>query len=145
MPTFQPRTCTRCGTEYTPTGPAQRMCVRCSTAVKKAYRKSYYDKYEGTGVGSGSNQQGENNHQWKGGTSPKIYRRTKFESTTERKCERCGVDLSGVIGTRYGRGLWTVHHKDGDDTNRSPENLELLCKRCHQTEHRCWENFSTKV
>jgi 5-methylcytosine-specific restriction endonuclease McrA len=139
------KTCADCGSSYEATGRNQKRCSSCAHEVAVARSRAYYDKFYRTGQGSGGNQQGENNHQWKGGTSPKIYRRTKFESTTDRKCERCGVDLSGVIGTRYGRGLWTVHHKDGDDTNRSPENLELLCKRCHQTEHRCWENFSAKV
>jgi hypothetical protein len=47
-------------------------------------------------------------------------------------CERCGKDLTDV--SRY---EWCVHHKDHDRTHNVRENLEMLCKRCHQVEHEC--------
>lgn len=40
-------------------------------------------------------------------------------------CQRCGLD-------------WSVHlhHRDRNPHNRAPTNLEMLCERCHQAEHR---------
>lgn len=39
-------------------------------------------------------------------------------------CERCGSTRSVL-----------VHHRDGDYTNNKIENLERLCKSCHEKEH----------
>lgn len=40
-------------------------------------------------------------------------------------CERCGSPNAS-----------DVHHKDGDWTNNNPDNLERLCRSCHNLEHR---------
>lgn len=53
-----------------------------------------------------------------------------------RLCEGCGKDLSDA--THY---LWVIHHKDHDKSNYRRDNLQLLCKRCHQIEHKCWNAF----
>jgi hypothetical protein len=50
-----------------------------------------------------------------------------------RKCEKCGWDtpnpFTGIIPVQ-------IDHKDGDRTNNSEENLEVLCPNCHSmTEH----------
>lgn len=51
-----------------------------------------------------------------------------------RICQRCG--LRAVL----------VHHKDGDRSNSSIDNLEPLCKRCHQVLiHDCANNLPEKV
>lgn len=50
----------------------------------------------------------------------------------QHNCSRCGKDLSNA--TRY---EWALHHKDHDRTHNTPDNFELLCKRCHQLEHDC--------
>lgn len=42
-------------------------------------------------------------------------------------CETCGDD-----------SLLGLHHKDGDRTNNSPENLQTLCPSCHTKWH--WDN-----
>lgn len=39
-------------------------------------------------------------------------------------CQRCGSDWSRQL-----------HHIDRNPNNRHPDNLEMLCKRCHQIEH----------
>lgn len=39
-------------------------------------------------------------------------------------CQRCGGDWSRHL-----------HHRDRDPFNRSAENVELLCEKCHQAEH----------
>lgn len=53
-----------------------------------------------------------------------------------RYCERCGEDLHDAT-----RHKWVMHHKDHNHANHDISNLELLCKRCHQIEHKCWRAF----
>jgi hypothetical protein len=44
----------------------------------------------------------------------------------ENRCEQCGID------EWRGRPLsLQLHHKDGDGTNNTLENLEILCPNCH--------------
>ena len=40
-------------------------------------------------------------------------------------CNRCGKQSAR-----------DVHHKDGNHLNNSPENLERICRSCHNQEHR---------
>lgn len=42
----------------------------------------------------------------------------------EYKCERCGSTRNV-----------DVHHKDGNFSNNTPENLVVLCRSCHAKEH----------
>ena len=51
-------------------------------------------------------------------------------------CEECGKDLTTV-----NRWSWVGHHIDHNQLNNIYSNLKILCKSCHQKEHRCWENF----
>ena len=45
-----------------------------------------------------------------------------------KKCERCGYDAHPeILG---------VHHKDRNNRNNAPNNLEVLCPICHSLEHR---------
>lgn len=53
-----------------------------------------------------------------------------YDKFRKSQCERC-YSINGLL----------VHHKDRDFSNNVPENLETLCKRCHQIEHKCWENI----
>ena len=41
-------------------------------------------------------------------------------------CEKCGV-----TGKRIHR-----HHKDSNPTNNAPENIAILCAKCHSQEHK---------
>jgi hypothetical protein len=68
---------------------------------------------------------GTNNPQWKGGRSPRYYRKHLKDA-----CERCGTTSRLVI-----------HHRDTDRSNNEPGNLETLCRRCHQIHHKCSTNF----
>ncbi len=43
-------------------------------------------------------------------------------------CERC-------LARGRVREAWGVHHKDRDPTNNAPENLESICRQCHEAEH----------
>jgi predicted RNA-binding Zn-ribbon protein involved in translation (DUF1610 family) len=44
------------------------------------------------------------------------------------KCERCGW---GEKNPYTGKYVLEIHHKDGDYTNNTEENLEVLCLNCH--------------
>lgn len=46
----------------------------------------------------------------------------------ERKCQVCGWDKIHPI---TGEPPLHVHHIDGDATNNSEDNLQLLCPNCH--------------
>jgi hypothetical protein len=52
--------------------------------------------------------------------------RLLHEGVKERRCERCG-------GTEWLGGLMPLelHHRDGDRTNNTLANIELLCPNCH--------------
>lgn len=83
-------------------------------------------KIKNPGTGSGGNQYGEDNHQWKGGLSRRYrgdYRRTCYK-LWPRECAICeGLDEV------------EVHHIDGDVYNDSIENLVPLCCEHHATIH----------
>jgi|SRR3989304_1487317 len=66
---------------------------------------------------------GANNGRWVGGVSITYYRKL-FEEQLTKKCQCCG-------STRY----LCVHHKDRERSNNDLDNLEVLCKSCHQKEH----------
>jgi hypothetical protein len=43
-----------------------------------------------------------------------------------RKCERCGIEKEELHR----------HHRDSDPTNNMPENIQILCRACHNAVHR---------
>jgi predicted nucleic acid-binding Zn ribbon protein len=118
----------------------RRVCIRCSNEIPShKYKSSKYcsDKCRNAarayrhavktgrikkpGVGSGGNQEGQNNHQYIDGLSN--FRKTAF-AHLDKKCNRCG-------STRY----LCVHHKDHNHNNNRLNNLEIVCKSCHQKHH----------
>lgn len=133
------KNCLRCGVEFTPTGPCHKRCEYCSAIVRtenaaKAMLKYRQRKGCKVGVGSGGAQGlGEEHHTYKNGVG--FYRRLARENY-EPKCNHCGCDID--FSQHY---QWCVHHKDHNRQNNKVENLEILCKRCHQIEHECWNNF----
>ena len=67
---------------------------------------------------------GEKNPLWTGGTG--AYRSIAFR-VYENKCDICGKT----------EGVLDVHHRDfdPDHKNNEPENLQILCKKCHCKVH----------
>lgn len=68
-------------------------------------------------------------------TGPRVYDTQKWRKLSKRIlslfpfCQRCEVTGRVSLST-------LVHHKDRDRNNWSRENLEALCKTCHDQEHR---------
>ena len=79
---------------------------------------------------------GENSRFWKGGVSKELYGRgwTNILKESIRlrdnyKCQICGVPQEECCEAL------SVHHKNEIKTDLNPDNLESLCRRCHQLLH----------
>jgi 5-methylcytosine-specific restriction endonuclease McrA len=66
---------------------------------------------------------GPDSPRWQGGTAPKTYRRIAFDAHG-KACQRCG-------STRH----INAHHKDENRAHNDPDNLEVLCRSCHNKAH----------
>jgi len=89
--------------------------------------------------GNHSGKTGAEHHAYKTGIGMFSQRLSKEYRARVRFCEHCSKDLADAP-----RAFWCVHHKDHDRTNNQDSNFELLCKRCHQIEHKCWESFTKR-
>jgi hypothetical protein len=101
-----PRTCQQCKQPFVPGNSRQRYCNMACAGLARRGR-----------VLSGARQDHPN---WKGdaaGSGAK-HRRAQAEYTLG-PCEDCGA-----TGTDR-------HHKDSDPGNNRPENIAILCRRCH--------------
>lgn len=79
------------------------------------------------GVGSGGNQLGTDNHMYKTGIGTYKVRGLEHYGTN---CNRCNGTKNIV-----------VHHINEDRTNNTLENLEVLCRKCHQEHHHTRDIF----
>lgn len=139
------KTC-KCGAEFIGNGPAAKYCRECAKRRKEEIREAdriraanYKIKHglivnPGSGSGSATGKR-EAHYMYKHGKYVFETLRNEIKSA-RRYCERCSKDL--IEATHY---FWVVHHKDHDHWNHEYSNLELLCKQCHQIEHKCWKNF----
>jgi len=100
---------------------AKYCSVRCRTAYIAYKHAVKTGKIRKPGVGSGGNQLGENNHQYKTGIG--LYSKKAFEFYG-RICNRC-KSIERLV----------VHHIDENRRNNDLTNLEVLCRRCHQNHH----------
>lgn len=151
MKQFKPKPCKICEQTFTPLAPAALYCPSCKPiaqeAEKEATRKASYalwvrkaieaGREHTVGVGQGgSNLKGADHKQYVSGTG--FFAKMRKQLKKERRfCEECSKDLENV--SNFG---WCLHHIDHDRTNNVLENYKLLCKRCHQLEHKCWLAFS---
>lgn len=99
-----------------------KTCERCDAPLRKGKRFCSVACRNKT---IKSPRHGPDNPVWRGGIQ--TYRRHKKSA-----CERCASDKHLI-----------VHHKDEDRYNNELDNLETLCKRCHQMHHECWKNLPT--
>lgn len=131
--------CEHCGKEYTPTGSCSRFCsLTCRNIVYAPRQKEHYDNYNRrlgrkVGVGKGgATGFGKDNQNYRQGLGIFAKNRHLIKENL-RYCQHCGKDL--IDATRY---QWCAHHKDHNRNNNDPSNWTLLCKKCHQIEHKCW-------
>ena len=109
---------------------------RCAVCAKVRQRQRIYDWFWRNGIlnglGSGG-KLGKDNQNYKHGRV--VFRRWAKERLKQLSycCERCGNTIDATV-----RGTWAGHHKDHNRQNNTKDNLEVLCKRCHQIEHECW-------
>lgn len=141
MKTFWPKDCAQCGTTFTPTGANSKFCSKKCKYLDRKSKLHRERAASGNPVGkSGGNygRTGADHWAWKNGIS--VFERTRGAIRDEiGSCERCGKDLQSASWAE-----WCIHHRDHDRTNNTRENFELLCKRCHQLEHRCSENLPNR-
>ena len=90
------------------------------------------------GVGSGGNQFGSNNHQWK---KDRAAVATQYRTNYRLRCFKIW-DTQCVINDGECDGHIEVHHIDGDNTNFDSSNLIPLCFHHHWIVHgkRCRGN-----
>ena len=117
----------------------QRVCIKCNNVITNKRKglkfcsakcRSAYNSYQWClrnnrfvkpGVGSGNAQSGESSYQYKTGIG--IYHKKIF-SVKGCVCERC-QSTENLL----------AHHKDHNRNNNELDNLEILCKKCHQKHH----------
>lgn len=142
MRRLKSKLCLQCGILYQPTGSCSKFCCKgCAALYNKDTRKEQlweYRRRQGkqVGIGSGGTTgSGKDNHMYKHGLGVLMSKRHTIK-TEQRFCGHCGKDL--IDATHY---QWVIHHKDHDKFNNPEDgsNWILLCKRCHQVEHRCWK------
>lgn len=119
------KSCLNCEKTFSPSGNNTKRCPPCRRQnhlrkCKERRRRTYTKK--------GYNQAGPNNNSWKGGSSPAYYQRVCF-GAHGKTCRRCGNHA--VL----------VHHRNEDRSDNGPDNLEPMCKRCHQILHGCTNNL----
>lgn len=88
----------------------------CSKSCQTVWRNKHYSK--------------EKHTRWKGGEY--TYRRLLKNTDTKIACLRCGTS---------DRRILAVHHKDGDHSHNSVENLCWLCHNCHALVHADSQEF----
>jgi len=132
---FKPKACGACRELFNPTGPAARFCNACADfrrEVAKHFGQVGQRERAGRRVGCGS---GGANRLYAVGI--KEYRKVFLDPLYEQQNGQCWGCAEG-----FSKDLLLVHHRDHSRRNNVIENLELMCKRCHQIEHECWLAFS---
>ena len=108
------------------TGHCQKRCPRCR---RKQHLQACKERWHRTYKKKGYDQCGPKNNYWRGGVSPQYYQKISMEAYGN-SCRMCGK--KAVL----------THHKDGNRSNNKLNNLERLCKRCHQVfVHNCTRNL----
>lgn len=146
MRQFAEKKCLNCKCGYIPTGSCSKFCsIKCRDEFNFEHDKELQYKHyaakmlrEGRRLGGGSGcttGRGRANHMYKNGFGHFKNIICKQIKEQRRYCETCGKDLKDA--THY---QWVIHHIDHNQLNNPKDgsNWMLLCKRCHQIEHKCW-------
>lgn len=144
MRNLKTKQCLLCGNAYQPTGSCSKFCSHACYLLfnrdRNAEHQKNYRRRQGrqVGIGSGGTTgSGKNNHMYKHGLGTCNNNRARLK-LERRFCEDCGKDL--LDATHY---QWVIHHIDHNKYNNPEDgsNWKLLCKKCHQIEHKCWNAF----
>jgi hypothetical protein len=135
--------CKNCDIVFLTKGPGSLYCRICGPIMlkektDKSRIKSALKKGVKVGIGSG-NYFGKFNTEHPSYKSGIRYYRELALQNKPGICERCSLAIDFTNSYK-----WCVHHKDHNRKNNTLENLELLCKRCHQLEHNCIDNLPNK-
>ena len=133
--------CIYCGDTVVRTGPNSRVCDTCKAHLKSIThqvnmdlrRHEKFGSYDSIGKG-GMQIKGSENCCYKNGEA-RFAKEYRPLVRARRYCEICGKDLVDA-----GHYEWCVHHMDFTRRN-DIDNLQLLCKRCHQLTHDCIGNL----
>lgn len=124
--------CSDCLVEFVVRGQNHKRCDQCAKKNNLLKMRKWRIENVVTGEGSGGKPGALNGAYRHGICTMRRWAKERLASLNNC-CERCGnlIDVSL-------KGTWAGHHKDHNRLNNIPENLEVLCKRCHQVEHECW-------
>jgi hypothetical protein len=137
------KSCKECSNIFLTKGPASLYCDICAPIILKSKIKLSRDKTNISkgikiGIGSGNffGKYNKNHPSYKNGIT---WYRDLILNTGLNTCQRCMevIDFSNSH-------KWCVHHIDHNRANNNVNNLELLCKKCHQLEHNCIDNLPNK-
>jgi 5-methylcytosine-specific restriction endonuclease McrA len=86
------------------------------------------------------------NEEYKGNPEsiPKAIRKYLLEKSNY-KCEECGFEGYNKLTNKT---ILQIHHKDGDSSNNSESNLQVLCPNCHamtETFSNCGKRKSSRI
>lgn len=128
--------CIACNTTYSPKGNAAKYCEDCATFRTKVMAR-YHSKTRhakaGRNVGVGS-----------GGASRHTPETVTVSTYRKVFLTRLFLNQKGLCydcKEAFPESKLLVHHIDHNRANNKIDNLQLVCKRCHQIEHECWLAF----
>lgn len=113
-----PSPCKTCHRDYSPLRGGE--CVTCYRFRNRTGSPRPYGARNGTKEGVPS---GDKSTHWRGDEArPETKRRRAQKAFKLGKCESCPKPATDR------------HHKDGNTGNNNPDNIKILCRRCHMKE-----------
>lgn len=146
--------CKRCGSFFLPRSPRSQFCDECRrehelerarerAAAYRASGRKYEVERKHYKIVNGKrvyvhtgrlDQSGSNNANYKNGTGIDWFQ--KALEVLPARCNRCGITEEELQQRKPSKVRYLlIHHKDGNHNNNSPDNWEILCKKCHQHHH----------
>lgn len=114
--------------------------VECGRdAYAKGFCPKHYDRMRRNGTLETLHRRGSDHHNWRGGTRSdrgrvSIYRPDHPCANSVGYVYRYRLVMEEKIGRLLAPNE-VVHHKDGDEANDDPSNLELITQSVHATIH----------
>lgn len=107
----------------------EKICLNCGKTLINAQKKfcSNECQTEYNSLDKLNNWLNGTNYT-KGATQTPSFIRRYLMKKYSNKCQKCGW---GEVSEYTGKIPLEIHHIDGDCTNNSEDNLELLCPNCH--------------